>query len=261
MRAIVVKAFIIPTLLLLANTSFAQITTERISAEEMREARRIAQSFSRRLQQTKDITPLIDDYFAKDFLDGYLQGSEQNWFVFLDRDFAPQLTRAELRRYLIAELNWFYLCELYLFSKYASSADGLDLPLGKMYPPDVLKVFLSDPLLKHAIDTKDSDAPDYLVSNADRFRTFVGNLERAARLLRKHTTRLNAGRTKQYRETLSDWKTRYHLYEPWLTSCDEQCLALPNDTELVLVNIPSVQLQFARVQGQMKIVSAWFLID
>ena len=251
------KSFLVPTLLLLASTSFAQ---ERISADEMRQARKVARTFARRLQRTKDITPLIDDYFATDFLDGCLEGNEGNWFVFLDRDFAKKLTRAELRRYFIAELNWFYLCELYLFSKYSSVGD-LELPPEKMYPPDVLKLFLNDPSMKATIETTGSDEQELLVSTADRFRSFVENLERAARLLRKHATRINGGRTRQYRETIADWKTRYYLYDPWLTSCEEQCFALPKDTKLIQVNTPSIQLWFARVRGQLRIVAATWLIE
>jgi len=259
MRAIVVKAVVVPALLLLANTSFAQ---ERISADEMREARRVAQTFARRLQRTKDITPLIDDYFAPDFIDGYLQDNVSNWFIFLDHDFAKKLTRAELKRYFIAEMNWLYLCELYVFSKYSSLRTGdLDLPPEKMYPPDVLKIFLSDPRMKATLATTGSDEQELLISTADRFRSFVENLERAARLLRKYAIRINAGRTRQYRETLADWKTRYYLYDPWLTSCDEICLALPKGTKFIQVNIPTIQLRFARVRGQLRIVFAAYLVD
>ena len=260
MRTMVLKAFLVPALLLLANTSFAQ---DRISADERREARRMAQTFSRRLLRTKDIAPLIDDYFVADFLDGYLKGSEANWLAFLDRDFAKQLTRAELRRYFIAELNWFYLGELYVFSKYSSSQIGkLDLSSPeKLYPADVLKVLLSDPSIKTTVESEAADEQELLVRTPDRFRSLLVNLERAARLLRKHAIRINAGRTPQYRETVSDWKARYELYEPSLWPCDERCFALPKGTRLIQVNVPSIQLWFARVRGQLRIVAATYLID
>ena len=260
MRTMVLKAFVVPALLLLVNTSFAQ---DRISAGESREARRVAHTFTRRLQRTKDIAPLIDDYFAPNFLDGYLQGREANWFAFLDRDFAKQLTRAELRRYFIAELNWFYLGELYVFSKYSSSRiSKLDLSSPKkLYPADVLRIFLSDPIMKTIVEAEAADEEELLVRTPDRLRSLLANLESAASLLRRHATRINAGRTPQYRETVSDWKARYQLYEPSLTRCEEKCFALPEGTRLIQINVPSIQLWLTRVRGQLRIVAATYLVE
>src|SRR5437764_7316875 len=47
---------------------------------EIKRAERFALSFSQRLEQTRDFTPLIKEFFAPDYLSGYLQDKETNWF-------------------------------------------------------------------------------------------------------------------------------------------------------------------------------------
>lgn len=256
---VVAKVFVVLTLLL-SSSAFAQDSKDKISVTESREALKLARTFSQRLQRTKDIAPLIDDYFAKDFMNGYVQDKDENWFIFLQRDVATKVSRAELRRYFIAELNWLYLCELYVFSKRSSRSEKDFLP-EKIYPANVLKVFLSDTTMRATIEDKDFKESEIMIGTVERFRSFVLKLEHATRLLRKHARRINAGRTPQYRETLSDWTNRHHLYDPWLTTCEQTCLTMPKGTGLIVINVPSVQLQLAKVRGRMRIVSARFLLE
>ena len=257
------KAFVLlPALLLTLLTShvFAQTPSDKLSADESREAQKLAHTFARRLLRTKDLAPLVDDYLVRDFLNGYLQDTDRQWLAFLDRDVAKQMSRAELRRYFIAELNWFYLCELYVFSKYTFRFDS-DVPLEKLYPADVLRVFRSDPRTRATLGNNDVADSELMIGTVAEMRSFVKRLETASRLLRKHARRINAGHTRHYRETLVDWTDRYQLYEPWLTVCEQTCMALPKGTRLIGIAIPSIELQFTKVNGRLRIVSAWFLID
>jgi len=237
---------------LLASPVVAQNASDKLSPAETREAQKLAHTFARRLLRTKDLTPLVNKYFVPDFLNGYLKDTDPSWFLYLKRDVATQVSRAELRRYFIAELNWFYMCELYVFSRYSSRSD-LDIPPEKMYPPDVLKVFRSDARLRATVEDKATDDSELMIGTVEQFRTFMQRLEDATRLLRKHARRINAGHTPQYRETLAEWTDRYSLYDPWLTHT--------NNTRRIDINIPSIQLQLARVNGRLRVVAAWFLVD
>lgn len=257
------KAFVLSTLLLtlLAGpAALAQTPTDKLSVAERREAQKLAHTFARRLQRTKDLAPLVDEYFVSDFLTGYLQDTDERSLAFLDRSVAAQVSRAELRRYVIAELNWFYMSELYVFSKYAPGFD-FEIAPEKIYPPDVLKVYLSDPRLRATIKDGVDDDSKLMVGTVEQMRTFVRKLEHVTRLLRKHAHRINAGHTRQYHETLADWTDRYSLYDPWLNTCEEPCLALPKGTRLIGIAIPSIELQLVKVNGRLRIVSAWFLIE
>lgn len=71
----------------------------KITPSEVREAERIARTFTQRLEQTKDLTPLIEEFFAPGFIDGYLKDTKTNRFLTLKRDVARQVSRDELLRY------------------------------------------------------------------------------------------------------------------------------------------------------------------
>lgn len=251
------KTLVLGFILLFAGPVFGQTPPDKLTPDETREAHRLARTFARRLLHTKDLTPLVDEYFARNFIDGYLQCNNQRWLLDLDPKLATEVSRAELRRYLIAELNWFYLCELYVFSKHPSSSN-LEMPPEKMFPADVLRIFRSDPNLKFMVDVQKDDAP--MISTVERLRTFVENLERTTVLLRGYARRINAGHTRQYRETLSDWADHFELYKPWLES-DDDCLTAPKGTRVISVTVPSFELHLSKVNGRMRIISAWFLID
>jgi hypothetical protein len=247
-------------LTVLAATAFAQTSTDKISANEAAEAVQLARTFSTRLQRTKDITPLIDAYFVNDFINGYVQDHEEDWFIFLPRKVAKRLSRAQLRKYFIAELNWFYLCNLVTFSQYSSLSHS-DIAFEKIYPADVLKLFLDDRSMRVTIKDEDHDESTVLIGSIARFRSFRNKLERANYLLRQHARRINAGETPPYRETMSDWSVRYYHYDPWLKICTQTCLTMPKGTRLIIVNVPSLQLQLARVNGRMQILSATYYLD
>ena len=254
------KTLVLVFTLLLASPAFAQTPTDKLSPDEIQEAQKLARTFSRRLLRTKDITPLIDEYFVSDFLNGYLQDKDESWFMFLDRNIATQVSRAELRRYFIAELNWLYLAQLYMFSKYSSCSD-MDLPLEKTFPADVLRLFRSDSRRNVTIGEKDVDDLELRVDTLENFPSFVEKLEHGTHLLRKHAVKINAGHTPQYRETFALRNKLNNFYEPWLSVCEQQWLTLPKGTRVIGITVPSIELHLAKVNGRMRIVSAWFLID
>jgi hypothetical protein len=139
------------TLLTLANGLAAQSDGNRLSPSEEREARRTAHLFSQRLLQTKNIAPLIPKFFAPKFIDGYLSDPNENWFIFGNPKDKSRFSRSDLRRFYIAHTNWFYLCDLYVFSKHSSTENTEELDgdsLDRIYPRDVLKIFTSNPYLE-----------------------------------------------------------------------------------------------------------------
>ena len=58
---------IICVLYFLSGNLTAQVKSSDLLAEEEREAKNLAASFFNRFQETQDLTPLIDEYFVKDF--------------------------------------------------------------------------------------------------------------------------------------------------------------------------------------------------
>jgi hypothetical protein len=251
------KALVLVFGLLLACPAFAQTPSDKPTPNEKREAQQLARAFARRLQRTKDLAPLVDKYFVSNFLDGYLQDRNyENVIFLLDRKVLEQISRAELRRYVIAELNWFYLSELYVFTKY-SPRSTVDIPVEKTYPADVIQVYQSDPTIKSMMDDSATSEQDATIKTVERLTGLLQTLDRAASLLRKHARQINAGRTQQYRESVNC----FDLYDPWLQVCEAPCLALPKGTRLIGINVPSLQLQLAKVNGRLRIVWAGILVE
>ena len=251
-------------LLLTVETAVAQVTSDRLTQSEARETRRIARLFSRRLLETKNIQPLLPEFFASNFLDGYFHDSN-NWLFFLDRDAARRFSRSDVERYYVAQINWLYLHDLYFYSRHSSTEDWGDATGEEMVertlPPDVLRLVTSNPyFIAASRPNGEVDESAMMIRNVEQLRSTAETMERAGALLRSHANRIRAGRTRQYQSSLADWRERFNHYQPWLRVCTESCLGLPEGTRLITVNVPSLQLVMANINGQMKIVKATYYI-
>jgi hypothetical protein len=219
------------------------------------QAEKLAAQFARTLAAGKDFKPLIQQFFAANYLDGYLQDDDTNWFLTLSRDVAAQASHAELQRYYVALMNTGYLAPLYLISQ--SNENDEIACYEKMMPPDVLQ------LINHHRYTTNyknkQERYNYLpedIGSLEQLRSYTDFLEKLAILLRKHVTRVGAERSSAYQEMLEDWDWRRDLYRAKTRTCSSECFNLPKGTRLFQINVPMFQLQLANVQGQMKIVSA-----
>ena len=76
------------------KTSTPSVPNETI---ELEKAAGYALSFSQHLEQAMDFKPIIEKFFVANYLDGYLQDKNTNWFLNLNRDTAARINRRELR--------------------------------------------------------------------------------------------------------------------------------------------------------------------
>jgi len=227
-----------------------------LDAIELEKAAKYALSFSRSLEQAKDFKPIIEKFFAVDYLNGYLHDNDTNWFLNLDRNTAAKLSRAELQRFYVALLNANYLSCLYLISQTPSDSDS---PVAdeKLVPPDIVQLIKGHPYT--ASYKRKAGNYDYLAENVDRverLRSYTDLLETIAVLMRKHVINVRAERSKEYKSMLKDWDWRLGLYQPEVRICAGDCLGLPRGTKLFEVNVPVFRLQLAEIRGQLKIISA-----
>jgi hypothetical protein len=225
-------------------------------ATESEKVAKYALSFSQSLVQTKDFKPIIEKFFAADFLNGYLHANDTNWFLNLDRNTAAKLSLVELQRFYVALLNANYLSSLYLISQYPSESDS-PVPDEKLLPPDVVQLVKDHPYTANY--KRKAGNYDYLAENIDRverLRSYTDLLEKIAALMRKHVINARAERSKEYTSMLEDWDWKFELYQPKVRICAVDCLGLPRGTRLFEVNVPVFRLQLAEIRGQLKIISA-----
>ena len=219
---------------------------------ELEKVAKYALSLSQRLEQTKDFKPIIEKFFAADYLNGYLHAKNTNWFFNVTRETAARASRAELQRFYVAFMNSGYLNCLYFISQYRYAADG-SIPEEKLIPGDILELIDRHPYT--ATYKGKQDNYDYLaekIDNVERLRSYTDLLERISALMRTHVVTSDAEHSKDYQAMLEDWD----LYQPKARTCDTECLGLHKGTRLFEVNVPVFRLQVAKIKGELRVVSA-----
>jgi hypothetical protein len=222
---------------------------ENHEAIELKKAAKYALLFSRRLEEAKDFTPVVKKFFAVDYLDGYLNDQDSNWFVNLDRETAAKASRAELQRFYLALLNNAYLSSVYFVSQ--SHEDG-SLNGEKLIPPDIVKLIDNHPYTaKYKGNYNNYDYLAEKVDSVERLRSYTQLLEGIVTLMRKHVATARAEHSPQYKTILEE----ADLYRPKVRICTSGCLSLPGGTRLFDVNVPMFHLQLAEIKGELKVVS------
>ena len=225
------------------------------ASQEEIESQRVAKyafSLSQRLEQAKDLKPIVEKFFVHDYLNRYLSDRKSNWFWNLNRETAARATRPELQRFYVALLNTGYLNCQYYVSQYVYAAGG-SFPEEKLIPADIIELLESHPYTARYKGKEDSY--DYLAENIDsieRLRSYTDLLEKVSVMMRAHVVATNAEHSKEYQSILEDW----NLYLPKARTCDTECLGLPKGTRLFEVNVPVFRLQIAEIKGQLRVVSA-----
>jgi hypothetical protein len=229
-----------------------QPTVAQRDSIELTKVAKYAYRFSQRLEHTKDFKPVIEDFFAVDYLNGYLHDTKINWFMNLERETAAKASRAELQRFYVASLNTGYLSCLYLISQYRYASDR-SIPEEKLIPPDIIELIDNHP---YTASYKGKQVKyDYLaerIDSVERLRSYTDLLENIGRMMRKHVIRVGAERSREYQAILDSWE----LYQPKVKTCADDCLGLPEGTRLFEVNVPIFQLQLAEIKGVLRVVSA-----
>jgi hypothetical protein len=217
---------------------------------ESKKTGEFAIAFVQSLEHSKDFKPIIQKFFAPNYLNGYLHDSETNWFLNLNRDVATKASRAELQRYYVAILNAAYLSSSYLMSQ-SSSIDEASSDVSaleeKLVPLDVIQMVRNHPYT--ASYKGKAETYDYLAENidsVDRMRSYTDLMERVAALIRSHLMRVKDHQSVFYEKSELDQNTRV---------CATECLGLPKGTRLIEISLPIFKLQLAAFHGQLKIVS------
>lgn len=212
-----------------------------------------ARSIKDALERSKDFKPIIENYFAADFINRYLDDTDTNWFYNLNRETASRASRAELQRFYTAQLNAGYLTALYFISQSpadAKSSSDDSVQKARLVPADIYQL-LNDHPYTLAYKAKEGSY-DYLAENIDsveRMRSYTDLLEKIAELMRRHVTRVQADRSAEYKNMLEDSDI-----EPRI--CSDECFGLPQGTKLYQFSLPLLHLQFAEIAGKLKVVSA-----
>lgn len=203
-----------------------------------------AYDFAKYLERTKDFRPVINRFFITNYLTRYLQDQQTNWFMNLNRNTASKVSRRELQRFYVAQMNAGYLSSLYLISQLASEPEDA-ASMQKLLPPDVQQLVKTHPYTtRYSLGDK--------IDTVERMRSYTDLLERLSTLMRAHVTRVNAEQSRQWSRMQRHWE----LFEPTVKTHPQNYFGLPAGTKVFDVNVQVFRLEIAEISGNLKVISA-----
>lgn len=252
---------IIPTILFLivsATGIFSQ-TTDEITPQEYIEANELSHKFSDKLFRTRDVTPLIKEYFVKDFIERSLHNEYESAFFFLTKDEVPRNRISKFKRFYIGQMNFILLLMI-------SSYGRPDVDINKsvdnpedLFPRPVRGVLKRDPSFKALIDRLDGRQIKSKVRTEKekdlRFDSYLRSLEWMNPTLRKSTDKIVLKDSKNWKETIAFVDDYMSTYKPRKESCDVNCYGFRNGTRLIYVNIPLFNLVLVKLDGKMLVIN------
>lgn len=136
-----------------ADPAGSDVRSQRLT----KQVQDLASQFAQRLKETREFRPEGDKLFTGTFVDCHLQaeleGKENNIFRQIGASISPEIARQaradELRRYLIAQLNFFHLKTLHRLSTrdLEGKWDASFYTAEQEYPPGVYELLMKNPAI------------------------------------------------------------------------------------------------------------------
>jgi hypothetical protein len=257
MKTVVV--FLLVALTLMPTVSSAATSGQKITEAETAEAREIAQQFTDRLLESKDLATIVRDLYVSDFMARYktrsanrdFQGAPHIYFVpGVDYDYR-MLTEAKAedwQRFYVAANNFIFFG---FISVIKNGPENLDrLKSADMYPASVARLLRRNPNLANMIEKQ---GPGKAISSAQEMRDASATLERANAIMRQSLQGKPAAKIDS-KGMVAELKDD-DFFQPHLDITDEVFFDFPKGTRLVRIVTPLLfQLTLVRVEGRLKIL-------
>jgi hypothetical protein len=184
---------------------------KQIIAEEIRQAREVADRFIKRFRETRDLTPLVDEMFASDFKKLIREDTSWSGTVGVGRSLADNLNAEERVRCFIVAFSLEYIIRLYVTGKIPLESNE---PLQNVWSPEIDKFF------------RDNEPRDGNIRTPMQARNYLAFLERALVVMQKEVLKNPPEETEQFKKNLAAFEK--HLQEHkeeqpavWISTKDE----------------------------------------
>jgi hypothetical protein len=181
----------------------SQMMAEQPTEQEVLEAREVAATFMRRMQETRDIAALKDMYVA-DFVRRKLEREQVTLSAvgsspFYGTDSETEAALREWERFYVAQVNLNYFKVLYYL------VNGHELfthepKLSELCPPEVVALLNANPYL-----AEQSPDKKYKIETLEELRGVIATLERSASLMRERFLKQPPEQMERYREHVRAW--------------------------------------------------------
>lgn len=200
---------------------------DQITPEEAREARDLADRFIKRFRETRDLTPLVDEMFTRNFKKMVAEDISWSGIVGQGRSLPEQLKGEQILRCFIVNFNLQYLICLYIASKVPfdqkiSKADDI-------FPSKISQFF------------KENAPDDDEIKTAEQARKMMSFLERAVTLMQDEVRKNPPEETEQFKKNLVAFKAYLDGHEeekPSVRVYAEARHGLPAGARLIRIIIP-----------------------
>lgn len=259
----------------------------QLTAQEEQEAREIAERFIRRMEETGDLAPLIEELFVADYAVRLQQEAISKPLPLLSQSVAEAASREELVRYQLVLNNSLYVAtQLYLIYERSRPETDTDAEWGaahylRLLPPDIIELFKADPILKVLFEEEppasaDGNAPeastsgeanvidhdDEPVRTVGQLRGLTSTLEKAVVLARRHIaaspfkpnlTQRHKGANEEENWTEERKTMRPHV---WLM-LNRDSYGYPKGTKLICLHVLVYHMDLIRVDGKLKVLALY----
>lgn len=259
-------------LLLICQLAFSQNTRaengKQLTAEEKKAAQEIADGFTKRMEETSDISQLTKELFVDDFIEGYIaeqkrKSKADNAEIYLIPGVAYKyelLNRASKddwkRLYILTTnfLNYGFITSTNKVAKYVSRGEEFpDEALDNMYPPEVVKLFDNSPILKNVIRKKGRVKP---IETAEELQSVNNTLEQAVKILSANKIVLTPESKKMIRAATAKLA---ETSDNFVDSADERRFNLPPGKRIIYFRAGlAYRLLMVKMNAGYKIIWTYF---
>jgi hypothetical protein len=263
----------------------------KITAEEEREAREIAERFIRRMQETPDLTPLVGEMFVPDYAARLRQEASNKPLTLLSPSAVAEASREELARYQLALNNSLYLATLILIAHKTSQpatedeAEEEDVLAyyKKVLPPDIIELGTNDPILKVLLEeetnagaeddqpgaqSEKSDAEESDVEpirSVEQLRGFTSTLEQAIVLARNHLAawprKVNFHDLYNGANEEEKRAAEHEGLKPRAWTLTRESYGYPIGTRIFCLKVAIYHMDLIRVDGRLKVLALYLDMD
>ncbi len=245
-------------------TIFAQNKSAKptLTAVEKKEAEDIAIQFALRFSQTKDLTPLLNEFFADDFIDQYkfevlkdVGEQDKNVFlmpgIYINPKVLKSLTNEDWK-HLYTSTNSFLLLQTSLLLKNSLTDEEKDMDrfMEKIFSPRLKKLF--DDNLYFKLNTEETGEPQP-INDIETLRKVLESINLGRNIINEDNP--FSFTEKELRASFEDFGKRKEL-DIEVSLSDTSYPNLPKKTRVITVVSPNLCFLFlAKKDGKLKIIS------
>ena len=179
-----------------------------VTAEEKQQVQKFAKQFVERLQQTRDVAPLIPEFFISDFTSFW----KQDFYEKVAPKLYARLSKTERVRLFVAQENLGYLITLDVMTQPDSKPTVVDPPFKRILPDAIAQRLKRSRLVEGTAQ---------FANRKELFRELI-NLEKAIRQARPFLKKQNLEQSPDFRKKIGKFeRDRYLGYRVRASAIDE----------------------------------------